>query len=222
MKDTNHKELAFFGKITAGITHEMKNVLAIIKESSGLIEDLILLRPEDDFPHKDRMQSALSTIHGQIQRGIEITSRLNRFAHDPDEKVKLIDLSDMIEHIIALSQRFARLQCVVLENMSSRSEIRIESSPVQLQMALFIGIECCLGFLPSGGRIHLFPERKDQNSGIHFVCEGDDFDEHSFSNSVKEHEGWGRFLELSEALGGTVEMDEISRGFCMLLPERIP
>lgn len=53
MKENENSEIVFFGKITAGITHEMKNVLAIIKESSGLMEDLILLRPEDDFPHKE-------------------------------------------------------------------------------------------------------------------------------------------------------------------------
>ena len=41
MKDNENGEIVFFGKITAGITHEMKNVLAIIKESSGLVEDSI-------------------------------------------------------------------------------------------------------------------------------------------------------------------------------------
>ena len=33
-------ELAFFGKIAAGVTHELKNVLAVIKESNGLMARL--------------------------------------------------------------------------------------------------------------------------------------------------------------------------------------
>ena len=37
--DTDKRQVAFFGRMTAGITHEMKNVLAIIKESSGLMQD---------------------------------------------------------------------------------------------------------------------------------------------------------------------------------------
>ena len=46
MKQRNEKELEFFGKITAGITHEMKNVLAIIKKSAGLMEDIMSLSAE--------------------------------------------------------------------------------------------------------------------------------------------------------------------------------
>ena len=35
--------LQFFGKMTASISHEIKNVLAIINENAGLLEDLALL-----------------------------------------------------------------------------------------------------------------------------------------------------------------------------------
>ncbi len=35
--------LRFFGMINASISHEIKNVLAIISESAGLMEDLLLL-----------------------------------------------------------------------------------------------------------------------------------------------------------------------------------
>lgn len=34
-------EIRFMGRITAGITHEMRNVLAVIRESAGLIQDLM-------------------------------------------------------------------------------------------------------------------------------------------------------------------------------------
>jgi hypothetical protein len=36
-----NRKAAFMGRITAGVTHEMKNVLAIIKESAGLMEDFL-------------------------------------------------------------------------------------------------------------------------------------------------------------------------------------
>jgi len=35
--------LQFFGKMTASISHEIKNVLAIINENAGLLEDLALM-----------------------------------------------------------------------------------------------------------------------------------------------------------------------------------
>ena len=36
-------QLAYLGKLMAGLSHELKNHLAIIKESNGLIEDLLSL-----------------------------------------------------------------------------------------------------------------------------------------------------------------------------------
>jgi hypothetical protein len=35
-----YESLAFFGKINASISHELKNVMAIISETAGLLKDL--------------------------------------------------------------------------------------------------------------------------------------------------------------------------------------
>ena len=60
MVETDLREVAFLGRITAAFTHEMKNVLAIIKESAGLMEDLLALSQEAAFPHRDRFARCLS------------------------------------------------------------------------------------------------------------------------------------------------------------------
>ena len=36
----NNDDLAFFGKVNASISHELKNILAIISEAAGLLQDL--------------------------------------------------------------------------------------------------------------------------------------------------------------------------------------
>ena len=41
MSTTENREAAFIGLITAGATHELRNVLAIVKESTGLIADIV-------------------------------------------------------------------------------------------------------------------------------------------------------------------------------------
>ena len=38
---SNDKGLRFFGKITASVTHEIKNALATINENAGLMTDYI-------------------------------------------------------------------------------------------------------------------------------------------------------------------------------------
>ena len=105
MKD---KEAAFIGKITAGVTHEINNVLASIKEISGLLEDILSLSPQDSFPHKEKFQSALPKIQNQVQRGVKLTTQLNKFSHLPDNKISNLNLNELTEHLIFLTQRFAR------------------------------------------------------------------------------------------------------------------
>jgi len=74
MNEHGKREVEFFGKITAGVTHEMKNVLAIIKEISGLMEDILAVTGEDAFPNKAKFQNALSRILDQVRRGVNITN----------------------------------------------------------------------------------------------------------------------------------------------------
>ncbi|MEA1946209.1 MAG: hypothetical protein U9N83_02770, partial [Thermodesulfobacteriota bacterium] len=79
MNKCTDKEVAFFGKITAGITHELKNVLAIIRESSGLIGDIMSISPEAIIKYQEKIQNSMVRIKDQIERGVNLTDRLNKF-----------------------------------------------------------------------------------------------------------------------------------------------
>ena len=134
MDFVKHKSVNFFGRITAGITHEIKNVLAIIQESSGLMEDIIDVSENDAFLHKDKFIKSLDRIRRQIQRGIDITTCLNRFAHSPDHSPISLDLNDITQQMILLAARFARLKNVVLESSPSDPPLVIKTDPVFLEM----------------------------------------------------------------------------------------
>ena len=221
MKNCENKQIAFFGNITAGITHEMKNVLAIIKESSGLMEDFLYLSKATPFPNQEKFQDVLATIKKQIQRGLELTTRLNRFAHDPDQVAKKMNLNDMTEQLIGLAQRFARLQNVVLKSPSHSRSVEITTRPVLLQMALFTGIQCCLNIMPSGGQITLYPQMKAGQYFIHISCDGNDPKPIIFVETVSKDKEWFTLQELVAGLGGSTVLDEKSRGLFIYLPEKI-
>ncbi len=222
MNENENRDIVFFGKITAGITHEMKNVLAIIKESSGLMEDLMELCRDAEFPHADRMLSALTTIKEQIQRGVDLTVRLNRFAHEPDEVIKAVDLTDQIEHLVALSRRFARLRNVLLKIDPPNRPIRMETRSVQLQMLLFSAIEGCLQAMEKGGQICIRPRRKDGKNCIQILCQGPELDDAHFAESLGRYEKWPALRKLAEILGGSVDLDVSLRGISIDLPKKIP
>lgn len=217
-----NREIVFFGRITAGITHEMKNVLAIIKESSGLMEDLMLLGRDAAFPHSERMMRALITIKEQVQRGVDLTGHLNRFAHEPDVDIKSVDLADQIQRLIALSQRFARLRNVMLKIDPPNLPIQIETRSVHLQMLLFAGIECCLHILGEGGQICLRPLQQDGKTRIQILCQRDDPADTAFAESFVRCEKWPTLQELAKILGATVEPDESARGISIELPKAVP
>lgn len=162
------REVAFLGRITAAFTHEMNNVLAVIKESAGLMEDLLSLGQESAFPHRERFVRCLTGIRAQTKRGVELSGRLNRLAHSPDEETADIDLNDAMEQAIVLSGRFARLKGVSLEFHPCGEPLRVVLSPLRLQMVIFFCLECCWETMVPGGTICLSVTRDGREAAVRF------------------------------------------------------
>jgi signal transduction histidine kinase len=139
------RETQFMGKITAGVTHEMKNVLAIIRESAGLMEDIMAV--DGHFPHKDKFSGVLARIEEQVKRGVDLSTKLNKFAHTPDSSFGEINLVEAAEDVIALCSRFAMVKGVSLQFQPGRSPVTISDNPLLIQMYLFqcidLMIEAC-------------------------------------------------------------------------------
>lgn len=168
------QETAFLGKITAGMTHEIRNVLAIIKESAGFMGDLLDRCPDGSFPHQDRFPRILSKIQDQVGRGVEISTHLNRLAHSMDEPEALVKLNDLLDDIVFLMQRFARLKKVQLEAAPAVETVEIRVDPLRLQVVLAAGIEYLLNRARPEGVITLRPEKTDQGVTIQISTELDE------------------------------------------------
>lgn len=217
MKEPEGREVAFFGKITAAFTHEMKNVLAIIKESTGLMEDLLSITPPDAFPHRERFSRALSTVLEQVRRGVDMSSRLNRFAHSPDEPITSVDLNDLAEHISMLAHRFARLRSVNIKVTPSVEALSLVTSPVRLQMALFIGLECCWNHMAPGGEIELCVGCEEGKAGFSILCRGEDLgDAGDFMQKATGSDSWRIMQEVVTSLGGKALWNASGFGFTLL------
>lgn len=148
-------EMAFLGKITASMTHEIKNTFAIIQESSGLLSDIISLSQEGSFPHKEKFQRVLGNINEQVNRGVDIATRLNHFAHSMDEPVAAVKGADLLNLVVALMQRLARRRSVELKAIDPDREVSFLNDPFRLQLVLASVIEQLADALESGGKIML-------------------------------------------------------------------
>jgi len=103
MEDWKVRESAFIGKLTAGATHELRNVLAIIGESAGLVEDILQFKGA-----YEKFSSKFVLIKEQISRGQAILSALNRYAHSTDFPIQSLDVRQSLQDMAVLSQRFLR------------------------------------------------------------------------------------------------------------------
>lgn len=220
MEEAEYKTVAFFGKITAGITHEMRNVLAIIGESSGLMEDILSLRRESSLPHQDRFQDALSSIQGQVRRGVELAANLNKFAHSTDQPTERINIYDVIERIVGLSQRLARLKNITLQTRQPEESFHMVTSLVEFQMAVFAGIECCLNHTGAGDCVSVHLKKSGQGCSIHTVCENALSSPAQFIHDVSVTEAWRSLKELVVCLGGNAEFEDSKPGILLSFPEK--
>jgi hypothetical protein len=224
MTQLSQTESAFFGRITAGVTHELKNVLAIINEASGLMQDLMALSKETPAYH-DRFQKALTSIKGQIQRGQSLIARLNQFAHTPDISVRTVDLFEAADHLVALSQRFATLKNVTLKIVpppSTEQPVQATINLIQLQMALFSAIECWLSLAAPGNKLSIYLSKKENICNILLACEGDFPAGTDPAGGLAASEKWPLLQDIATTLGGTVEIDAQKPGILLMVPAKPP
>ena len=133
--------LAFFGTITASLSHELNNAMAIINEHNGLLDDM-LLGFRQGVPLDDKKLTRISQkITAQVDRGREIIRRLNKFAHSTDSPVTEIEVSELLQAIINLAQRLAGLKGLVIEFKTNAEPLNLSTNPFFLQQAVFIGFE---------------------------------------------------------------------------------
>jgi light-regulated signal transduction histidine kinase (bacteriophytochrome) len=132
LEKTQVDGLRFFGLISASISHEIKNVLAIISESAGLMEDLLLLAQKGGRLDLEKFQAVCQKVRRQTQRADEIIRNMNRFSHSVDQDVQRIDLNELVFLVKALSDRLAAMREISLEEIRAGDAVWVTTNPFLL------------------------------------------------------------------------------------------
>lgn len=156
----------FFGKISASISHEIKNVLAIINENAGLLQDLIYMSEQGRPIDPQRLQHVSELIAKQVQRADTIVKNTNTFAHSTDDPVKTINIHDMMNTVLALSCRFADMKGVAVERYPSSSEVVITTKPFLLENLVWLCLDFAMGMTGSGKRVVVEVKKKGDKACI--------------------------------------------------------
>ncbi len=205
MKQTPLKEAVFMGKVIAGLTHELNNILAIIKESAGLMGDLLATSKDGAFPHQERLVRSLTRIGDQVVRGVDLAMRLSRFAHSTDEPVADIDLNALADQAAYLSHRFARGMGVTVKAEAGEKPTIVVTEPLRAQMMLVECIDLLIHLEGRGTHIQILPaEINDGGVSLQLVYEGEATEKAAIPNSASSLR-WKALQETARSLTATNE-----------------
>lgn len=126
----HQEDLMFFGAVSASISHELKNVLAIINEMMGLLDDLSRMAEKGRPLEPRRLQQIAEKMKHQIDRGDGIIRGMNRFAHSVDHPRETIDLNDLVVFVGRLAQRRLATREIALET-------RVSDTPASTTVNVF-------------------------------------------------------------------------------------
>ena len=160
--------LQFFGKMTASISHEIKNVLAIINENAGLLEDFALMADQGATIEPQRLKNMSQTVMKQVRRADAITKNMNRLAHSIDDSVKTIDLNDILALLVALSNRFASMRGVVVQPKLNEGSAQIKTAPFYLLNFLWLCLDFAMDSAGEEKTVELITQKTEDRIDVFF------------------------------------------------------
>lgn len=166
----NRAETALLGRTVAGLTHEMKNVLATIRESGGLMSDLLAVTPPGQFPFQEKFVRAITNLERHLGRGVEISDRLNRLAHTMDHDPEAVSLAEAVGLAAFLMRRPARL-CQIDLMVDGGKDRVLTTSPTRLVLAICACLEHLLPVVPAFGLIRISWDKDGGRVGVRVQSE---------------------------------------------------
>ncbi len=167
-EDTQMVGLQFFGKISASISHELKNVLTIINENAGLLEDFTLMADRGVPFDAARLKTMAESVKKQISRADAIIRNMNRFAHSTDQTAVTVDLVQTIETVLAVTARFAAMRGIKIELQLPENPVALQTAPFFLMNLIWLCLEFAMSAAGDEKQVELVAEAADGGVRIRF------------------------------------------------------
>lgn len=135
----------FLGELTASLSHDLKNVLAIINENAGLLEDLVFMAADQHPVDPERVGAVAGKIRQQVRRADVMIKRLNQVGHSVDRPLASVNLVDIVENMCALANRKASMKAVTIKVLHPPDPIPVKTDPFSLQHFLWQYLDEAIG-----------------------------------------------------------------------------
>jgi signal transduction histidine kinase len=199
--------------MSASISHEIKNVLAIINESAGLLEDLTVMAEKGMPIDQERLKNHAGKIVKQIRRADGIVQNMNNFAHSVDEFKKGVDLSEITDLVSALSARFASIRGVTVELLIPEGPVMITTSPFFLENLIWLCFDFAMDVAGENKTVGLSVEETQDGARMRFTrLDG-------LTEAPEDRFPTERERALLEMLGGELEVEVGAGKLAIILPK---
>ena len=208
--DTEHAErqgIRFFGRVAASISHELKNVLAIINENAGLLGDYASLADKGSTVDSARLARVARQLDQQVQRADAIVKNLHRLAHSTDTTLASIDLHELMLLLAALHAPLAKVRGVTLEIHPAATAALADNDPFLLETLAGACLEFALHH-PAGDRIEVAVSAGTDESQVCFAPLSD------AATGFPKPE----VQLLANRLGATIQLTAGNGGLLLILP----
>ncbi len=163
-RQLREQQLESWGRLLAGLSHDLKNHLGIIRESGGLISDMIEIHGKTLDPSlAGRLQKITVTIEKRVATAAALLHHLSSFAHRADSPESSVLLGDILREEAAFLQRFAKMKQVELQ-IEAEEEVVLITSPTLLHHLIYRIFLVALEQLPAGEKLTI-AVKKEGKSG---------------------------------------------------------
>lgn len=167
------KQVESYGRLMAGFAHDMKNHLGIIRESNGLMSDLVEMQGfAADERSVERLKKAIASIERRVVIAAKILHHLSSFAHRSDTPLSSFQVNDILTEESAFLERFARLQQVNLTLELNDGIPSTYSNPSLLHYIVYQLYTLSLEQLTAGDSLTLKTTGEDRKAVITFHLTG--------------------------------------------------
>jgi signal transduction histidine kinase len=193
----NRIELTQIGRIIAGMTHEMNNVLAVVRTSNGLVQDIQSMGKKG-LKFADKLARAADKIDNHSRRGVMLVQNMNAFGHSLDEPESEFDLESLLGNIKVLMERFARQQELELLHETNKPDRKTRTQRMRALLAVTFLVDALMETLPAGAKIVMQDKDRDGAPMCAVGAEGAAPDENALLASLPDLE------ETLAGIGGRV------------------
>lgn len=165
--------LRFFGSITASVSHEIKNHIAVINEYAGLLEDLVLMAKQGKEVESERLFDISGKIKKQVAAADKVIGNLNKFGHTTDNFYYPADINEVLILSVNLFKRILIIKDINLETVLFKTPIIVNTSSFLLMNLILSSLENFSMLMEIGNTVKIGCET-DKKGAVVFISSGND------------------------------------------------